>query len=143
MSPGKPRSLSYFDLSANDLRFRTWKRGSEWKSGGSGMTKRVALGWCCLCTFLFLMFLVYSPAASGQAANSGTVAGTVTDQSGAAVVGATVTLVDTATNTERTAVTNDTGRYVCANVVPGSYNPSISTSRCRSAKFTKQVVSVG
>ena len=102
-------------------------------------TKRVVLGLCCL----LALVCICSPSALGQAANSGTVAGTVTDQSGAAVVGATAKLVDTATNTERTAVTNETGRYIFANVVPGIYSLTISKSGFRAAKFPKQEVTVG
>ncbi len=105
--------------------------------------KRAALGFCCLCASLLFVFSVFSPVAMGQAANTGTVSGTVSDQSGAAVVGAAVTLVDTATGTERTAVTNDTGRYLFANIVPGIYNVTISKSGFRATKFTKQEVTVG
>ena len=105
--------------------------------------KRVALGFCCLCASLLFVFSMFSPVAMGQAANTGTVSGTVSDQSGAAVVGAAVTLVDTATGTERTAVTNDTGRYLFANIVPGIYNVTISKSGFRATKFTKQEVTVG
>src|SRR5207244_1630865 len=89
------------------------------------------LGFCCLCASLLFVFSVFSPVAMGQAANTGTVSGTVSDQSGAAVVGAAVALVDTATGTERTAVTNDTGRYLFANIVPGIYNVTISKSGFR------------
>jgi len=105
--------------------------------------KRAALGFCCLCASLLFVFSVFSPVAMGQAANTGTVSGTVSDQSGAAVVGAAVALVDTATGTERTAVTNDTGRYLFANIVPGIYNVTISKSGFRATKFTKQEVTVG
>ena len=79
----------------------------------------------------------------GQMAGTGFVAGTVTDPSGAAVVGATVTLADTATNAERTATTNDTGRYSFANVTPGKYNINISKSGFRQVKFSDQEVVVG
>jgi len=89
-----------------------------------------------------VLFCVFSPSALGQAANTGTLAGTITDQSGAAVVGATVTLTDIATNTERAALTNETGRYIIANVVPGIYNVTISKTGFRSAKFVKQEVTV-
>lgn len=102
-------------------------------------TKRVVLGLCCL----FALVCICTPSALGQAANSGTVSGTVTDQSGAAVVEAVVRLVDTATNTERTAITNETGRYIFASVVPGLYNVTISKSGFRAAKFSKQEVTVG
>src|SRR5437016_2890399 len=113
-------------------------------SGGGRMSaKRAALGFCCLCASLLFVFSVFSPVAMGQAANTGTVSGTVSDQSGAAVVGAAVALVDTATGTERTAVTNDTGRYLFANIVPGIYNVTISKSGFRATKFTKQEVTVG
>lgn len=101
-------------------------------------SKRVVL---LVCSFVCLFALMPS-ALFSQAANTGTVAGTVTDQSGAAVVGATVTLTDTATSIERTAITNDTGRYIFANVNPGVYNAIISKSGFRAAKFVKQEVTV-
>lgn len=102
------------------------------------LIKRVAVALSCF----FVLLCLASPAALGQAANTGTLAGTVTDQSGSAVVGATVTLVDTATNAERTAVTNDAGRYIIANVVPSIYNVTISKTGFRAAKFVKQEVDV-
>jgi hypothetical protein len=101
--------------------------------------KRVAV----VLSGLFVLVCLCSPFALGQTANTGTVAGTVTDQSGAAVIGATVTLTDMATNAERTATTNETGRYIFANVVPGTYNVTISKSGFRATKFVKQEVTVG
>src|SRR5207244_5877137 len=94
------------------------------------------------CSFLFL-FCVFSPVGLGEAWNNGTVSGSVLSQAGAAVVGAAVAFVDNATGTERTAVTNDTGRYLFANIVPGIYNVTISKSGFRATKFTKQEVTVG
>lgn len=102
------------------------------------LIKRVAVALSCF----FVLLFMFSRSALGQAANTGTLAGTVTDQSGAAVVGATVTLVDTATNAQRTAVTNDAGRYIIANVVPSIYNVTISKTGFRAAKFVKQEVDV-
>ncbi|MGC2889705.1 MAG: carboxypeptidase-like regulatory domain-containing protein, partial [Candidatus Acidiferrum sp.] len=83
-------------------------------------SKRVAL----LLAALLCLFVVTPSSLFGQAVSSGTVAGTVTDPSGGAIVGATVTLTDTATNAPRTAETNETGRYFFANVVPSTYNMS-------------------
>src|ERR1700674_3414289 len=57
-----------------------------------------------------------------QLTDTGTIAGTVSDPSGAVVPGVNVTLTDTATNNSRTAKTNDSGRYVFASVTPGMYN---------------------
>jgi hypothetical protein len=83
-------------------------------------------------------FLVY-----GQMAGTGFVSGTVTDPSGAAVSGATVTLTDTSTNAARTATTNDTGRYTFPNVVPGKYNVVIAKAGFRQVKFSDLEVVVG
>jgi hypothetical protein len=77
-----------------------------------------------------------------QMAGSGSVSGTVTDPSGAAVAGATVTLTDTSTNAVRTTTTNESGRYFAANVLPGTYDVTITKTGFRQAKLSKQVVAV-
>jgi len=79
----------------------------------------------------------------GQTAGTGVIVGTVTDPSGAAIAGATVTLTDTATSAERTAITNDSGRYDFPNVQPGKYNVTISKTGFRQAKFANQQIVVG
>src|SRR5690606_22256227 len=58
--------------------------------------------------------------ASAQAAN-GTLLGNVTDDSGAGVPGATVTVTEVRTNIPRTAVSNATGYYIVTNLPPGVY----------------------
>jgi hypothetical protein len=78
-----------------------------------------------------------------QTAGTGIVVGTVTDPSGAAVPEAVVTLTDTATNSERTATTNATGRYNFPNVPPGNYILTISKAGFRVAKIVNQSVVVG
>lgn len=55
----------------------------------------------------------------------GSVIGTVTDATGAAVVGAAVTVVETQTNTTRTAATNDGGLYTVSTLPAGSYRVTI------------------
>jgi hypothetical protein len=78
-----------------------------------------------------------------QSASTGTVAGTVTDPSGGAIVGATVTLTDTATSISRSDATNDNGRYFFANVVPSKYTVSVNKTGFRVSKLVDQVVTVG
>lgn len=102
-------------------------------------SKRVAL----LLAALFCLFAVTPSSLFAQAASTGTVAGTVTDPSGGAVVGATVTMTDTATNISRSGVTNESGRYFFANVVPGSYNVSVNKTGFRVSKLVGQVVNIG
>ena len=84
-----------------------------------------------------------SGSAFAQTGGTGIVVGTVTDPSGAAVPGATVTLTDTATNSERTTTTNEAGRYDFPNVPPGKYNLTISKGGFRVGKFVNQTVAVG
>ena len=55
----------------------------------------------------------------GQATNSASVTGTVTDPSGAVVPGVTVTATDLDKNTERTITTNEAGLYDTGPLVPG------------------------
>ncbi len=102
-------------------------------------SKRVAL----LLAALFCLFAVTPSALFAQSASTGTVAGTVTDPSGGAIVGATVTLTDTATTIARTETTNDTGRYFFANVVPSKYTVSVSKTGFRVAKLVDQIVNIG
>src|ERR1700689_1230161 len=78
-----------------------------------------------------------------QSASSGTVAGSVSDPSGAVVAGATVTLTDRATNIARTTTTNATGHYYFADVTPGSYDISVSKAGFSTTKTEHQEVQVG
>jgi hypothetical protein len=52
---------------------------------------------------------------------TGRILGTITDQSGAALAGATVTVTDIARGTTRTITTDQAGAYVAPNLLPGSY----------------------
>src|SRR6516165_2383834 len=56
----------------------------------------------------------------------GTLRGTVSDQSGASIVRAEVTVEETATGVKRTATTNEVGAYVVPNLLPGAYAVTIS-----------------
>ena len=78
-----------------------------------------------------------------QSASSGTVAGTVTDPSGAVVAVATVTLTDTATNISRTSASNMSGRYLFADVTPGDYTVTVSKSGFSTVRAEHQAVQVG
>ena len=73
--------------------------------------------------FSLLVFVVASAVVSwSQSTASGTVAGTITDQSGAVVADAQVKLTGTATGTSRNAATDSSGHYIFVNVDPGYYN---------------------
>jgi len=75
--------------------------------------------------------------------STGSVAGQVTDQQSAAVAGAEIKLIDPLTNTARTTVTNDVGRYGFASVAPGTYSVTVSKQGFSQAKVAAQTVDVG
>ena len=81
--------------------------------------------------------------ASAQSTSTGTVAGSVTDPTGAVVAGAVVTLTDIATNTARTTTTNASGRYIYVDVNPGIYSIAVSKSGFATTKTENQEVKVG
>lgn len=91
-----------------------------------------------------LGILVLMPGlARGQGSSTATVTGTVTDQKGAAVPGAAVELVDTATSESRAQTTSDTGYYTFASVSPGIYKVLVKKSGFRTESIGPLDVQVG
>ena len=68
---------------------------------------------------IFAVLLLCLPAFSQG--SFGRILGTVTDQSGGVVAGATVTVVDTERGINRTLTTDDVGAYNAPNLTPGNY----------------------
>ncbi len=93
---------------------------------------------------LFLVFCAGSAlSAWAQSTSTGTVAGSVTDPTGALVSGAAVTLTDSTTNVARSTTTNATGRYIYVDVNPGIYNLTVSKAGFETTKTENQEVKVG
>jgi hypothetical protein len=92
---------------------------------------------------LVCLFAVLPSALRSQSASTGTVAGTVSDPSGAAIAAASVTLTDKATNIPRTASTNENGRYLFVDIPSGTYDVSVNKQGFRISKLTNQAVTVG
>src|SRR5712692_9474312 len=93
---------------------------------------------------VLLVVLCLIPAwAAAQTSSTSPVTGTVSDQKGAVVPGATVELVNTATNQTRTQQTNDAGVYTFASVPPGVYKISISKPAFRKTIVQNVGVQVG
>ena len=78
-------------------------------------------------TGIFAITILLSTFAPAQV-ESGQIAGTVTDQSGAVVTGATVTVRNVATGAQRTAQTSATGAYSVTGLEPASYQVTVSSS---------------
>jgi hypothetical protein len=96
-----------------------------------------------LATCFLLLFAVCALPAWGQAVSTGTIVGTVTDNSGAVVVGASVTLVDKATGDTRTTTTNDVGHYIFSNVPPSTYTIKFKQPGFSELDVTDATVLVG
>ena len=83
-------------------------------------------------TYLLLVGIVLLSLGSGnafaQATASGTIQGTVTDQSGAVVTGAQVVAKNKATDLSRTATSSDTGDYRFELLPVGNYTVTVSKS---------------
>ncbi|HYO62982.1 MAG TPA: carboxypeptidase regulatory-like domain-containing protein, partial [Pyrinomonadaceae bacterium] len=71
--------------------------------------------------------MVFSFSAGAQQQSAGTLRGVVSDPVGAVVVGATVTVADAA-GVERTATTDEEGRYAFSALAPGSYTVRVSAA---------------
>jgi hypothetical protein len=96
-----------------------------------------------LITLLFAFVFLGTVSALGQATSTGTVVGVVTDQTGAVVAGAAISLTDSATGSFRTTTSNGVGQYVMVNVPPGDYTVKVSKSGFSVSEIKHQTVSVG
>src|SRR2546426_8787634 len=90
---------------------------------------------------LLLMTLLGSGVAVAQTSMGG-VSGTVTDPTGAVVPGATVTLVNQATNVRSERSTNRAGFFTFVNVRPGRYVLTVELSGFNKAQLTPFTVEV-
>lgn len=73
---------------------------------------------------VFVFAVLFAANAAGQGTTS-RVTGTVTDNNGAAVAGATVTLTNPAVSSSLTATTDEGGRYTFDLIQPGTYTVSV------------------
>src|SRR5712692_3229066 len=93
---------------------------------------------CLSISALLVLFLVTAVSLPAQII-TGEITGTVTDPSGAAVPGATVTATCTSTNASRTIATGDSGSYVLSNLPPCSYKLSVSAQGFKTSLSSAEV----
>ena len=94
---------------------------------------------------LFLTFavaLLASLPAFSQG-SAGRILGAVTDQSGGAVTGATVTILDTARGTTRTLTTDQSGEYNAPNLLPSTYSVTAAFQGFKTAERSGVILEVG
>src|SRR6478672_10031732 len=88
-----------------------------------------------LLTVVILLATSYPWVVTGRAQTQGGITGTVTDSSGAAVPGATVTVTNTATRGTRNTTTNGEGLYTFPAVPPGSYELKVELQGFKTAEI--------
>ncbi|MGB2679098.1 MAG: carboxypeptidase regulatory-like domain-containing protein [Candidatus Acidiferrum sp.] len=85
--------------------------------------------FCCrsifFAAFFSMLFLLSAPYAGAQS-TGGRIRGTVTDESGGAIVGAKVNLINEGTNVSREMQTSGTGAYLFLEVPVGSYELDVN-----------------
>ncbi|HEY6252115.1 MAG TPA: carboxypeptidase-like regulatory domain-containing protein, partial [Candidatus Angelobacter sp.] len=75
--------------------------------------------------------------------SSGRILGTITDQSGGVISGATVAVVDTDRGTTRTLTTDDAGAYNAPNLTPGTYTVRVEAQGFKRLERQNVVLEVG
>ncbi|HEY6403635.1 MAG TPA: TonB-dependent receptor [Blastocatellia bacterium] len=101
------------------------------------MTRASLKLFCAALLTMLLALLVL-----GQS-DRGTITGTVTDSTGAAVPGASVTVTNTATNANSTAVTTNEGVYSIPALQPGAYRMRVEKSGFKRSEIAQVTVAVG
>lgn len=89
--------------------------------------KRLSL-ICVRIFFVTVGLLLGCSAAFGQVTSSTAIGGTVSDEKGGVIAGASVTVTNKATGTSRTATTNENGEYKLDFLPAGRYNVKVSAS---------------
>jgi hypothetical protein len=108
------------------------KRRSETKNGSDcqgGRTVNLSTGnkrmVCLGLGVLAICFFLLGEQRSFSQVDTGSIAGTITDSSGAVVPGAKVAIVAVATNQQRTLTTDNSGRYSSGPMSPGQYRVEV------------------
>ena len=91
---------------------------------------------------LTVVILLASWVVTGRAQTQGGITGTVTDSSGAAIPGASVTVTNTATRGTRNTTTNAEGLYTFPAVPPGSYELKVELQGFKTAEIRSFKVDV-
>src|SRR5436190_12149590 len=94
--------------------------------------------------FMFVLAMsvaLFAYSAFAQVATTGSIVGTVTDQNGAAVPGATVTV--SGPLGEKTATTHGNGIFRVDNLIPGNYGVKVSNTGFKTTSVEAVTVLVG
>ena len=97
--------------------------------------------WRSVPVALAVMLMAAAPALAQS--TLGRLAGTVLDESGAVLPGASITLINEETGQTQTAIAKETGAFLFPQVPVGNYRVEIALAGFKTATFTKVSVAVG
>ena len=104
---------------------------------------KISSRWGVVVAIVCAILLMMLAAAPGWAQTfRGTIQGTVTDSSGAALVGATVTIHNMDTGIDRITQTNSDGSYLVPELQVGTYNVTVTMNGFQKSVTTGVVVDV-
>lgn len=103
------------------------------------MTRKLRLAF----TLLPVLLLAAPRAAFGQASTAGSLAGSVTDPSGAVIPGAKLTISRADTGYKQTVTSNSTGAYIFPDLQSGDYALTVRASGFKTAVYSKVAVYTG
>ena len=99
-------------------------------------------GWAQFLGLIAAILVLAVPRAFAQI-DTGAITGTITDQSGAALPGVTVTITNVATSQARTTVTNELGHYQASALQPNRYNVKAELQGFATVVHADVIVNVG
>lgn len=100
----------------------------------SGLLQAVTyIGYSTLFASLLILLALTVPSSLSAQGITGSIAGTVTDPTGAVIGGATVTVRQTETNAVKTITTSEAGTYTITQLQPGHYNVKVEKAGFKSS----------
>src|ERR1043166_5682153 len=93
--------------------------------------------------FVSMLVLALSAIAFAQSTTTGSIGGVVTNPNKEVVSGAAVSVKNVGTNKEDSATTDDSGRFKVANLQPGNYTVTVSSSGFSPSTMDNVVVEIG
>ena len=113
---------------------------------GSTRPRRIQARACTLYFSLFvgllLVLVMAMPRCTFAQGTTGSIKGTVTDQTGATVQGATVTVVEIGTNATHSVTTSEIGSYAIPNLPNGQYTVTVSKTAFKNFKRSDIVLQI-
>src|SRR5580698_2619835 len=134
--------LCIFQKRSSRIDRRPFSASPEFKGEPGVMRFRKPLSVWLAIASLFVLLATLPAALMAQSAGTAGLAGTVTDQSGAAVPNCTVTIVNNGTGQTRTTTTGVDGTYKFSLLPPGAYHARFAASGFKTSEVPAVVLNV-